>query len=307
VTLVLTVNGPESAWVVADRRLSYAGRMPKDDARKLIFLETTDGVAILSYTGLGATARGTEPAVWMSSVLRGRNFPLEQSLGVLAEAMQKQLPPHLLKVPGDRGPTHSVIASAFVGNEPRLYTIDMAFAQDRRRYQFRYTRHVVDASVPAKARTPRFARGGSGALYLSGDKQWKRSLLRLVRAHDRGQVSPRTVADYLASLNYRVHLAVTDRSVGPGCIVAWRHMKEGVHKGGGGHQFYTGLTRDSSSPSLPAIANGMDIHAVAGVLMPHMTKWLEAMPAGQTRRELDVSALNAGLAHLPDGPDEILR
>ena len=69
-TLVLTVNGPETIWLLADRRLSYEGRSPKDDARKVMFLETTDGVAILGYAGLGATARGTEPADWMSAVLR---------------------------------------------------------------------------------------------------------------------------------------------------------------------------------------------------------------------------------------------
>jgi len=47
VTLILTVNGPEAIWLLADRRLSYEGREPKDDARKVMFLETVGGVAIL--------------------------------------------------------------------------------------------------------------------------------------------------------------------------------------------------------------------------------------------------------------------
>lgn len=89
VTLVLTVNSRESIWLLADRRLSFKARMPRDDARKVMFLETTDGVAILGYAGLGATALGTEPADWMSAVLRGRNLPLEQCLGALAEAMKR--------------------------------------------------------------------------------------------------------------------------------------------------------------------------------------------------------------------------
>lgn len=54
--------------------------MEKDDARKVMIPETTDAVAILGYAGLGATALGTEPADWMSNVLRGQNLPLEQSL-----------------------------------------------------------------------------------------------------------------------------------------------------------------------------------------------------------------------------------
>jgi hypothetical protein len=49
-----------------------------------MFLETADGVAILGYAGLGATALATEPAHWMRAVLRGRVLPLERSLEVLA-------------------------------------------------------------------------------------------------------------------------------------------------------------------------------------------------------------------------------
>ena len=57
-TLVFTINGPEAIWVLTDRRLSSM----KEEARKVMFLETTDGVAILGYCGLGATLHGTEPA-----------------------------------------------------------------------------------------------------------------------------------------------------------------------------------------------------------------------------------------------------
>jgi hypothetical protein len=113
VTLVLTVNGPESIWLVADRRLSQNGRPIRDDACKVMFLETIDnGVAIL--TGLGATARGTEPADWMSAVLRGRPLRLEQCLSVLGEAIKNQFPRHMAPLSG-----HDVIIPAFLGNEVR--------------------------------------------------------------------------------------------------------------------------------------------------------------------------------------------
>src|SRR6185436_13929085 len=95
-TLVVTVNGPESIWLVADRRLTFFdGRPPKEDACKVMFLETTDAKAILSYAGLGVTGLGTEPSAWTSAVLHGRNLPLEQSLGLLAEAMRKEVPRHI--------------------------------------------------------------------------------------------------------------------------------------------------------------------------------------------------------------------
>ncbi len=306
-TLVVTVNGRESIWLLTDRRLSFKTRAPKDDARKVMFLETTDGVAILGYAGLGATALGTEPADWMSAVLRGRNLPQEQSLDVLAEAMKKQFPQHMVGMPGDGGPAHNVIVTAFLGNETRLYTIDLVFAPDRKSYHFRYTRHVIDKPTPATPRPPRLGLGGTGALYLIQDKKWKRPLLRLVRAYDRGQVSSCAMADHLASLNSEVHLGISDKSVGPRCTVAWRNRKEGVHKGGGGHRFYTGTTRDANSLPLPTIANGMDVSALAGVMMPHMSKMMEAMQAGDPPKELDKDELNAELARLPDKPDENLR
>jgi hypothetical protein len=301
-TLVVTVTGRESIWLLADRRLSYEARSPKEDGRKVMFLETTDGVAILGYAGLGATALGTEPADWMSAVLRGRNLPLEQSLGVLAEAIKKQLPQHLVQMSRDYSAAHTVVATAFVGNEPRLYTIDLAFTPDRKSYHFGYRRHLANKPTSATARPPRLAIGGSGSLYLyRRDQKWQRRLLRLVGASERGRVSPYAVADHLASLNNEVHSH--DKSVGPRCIVAWRHRKEGIHGGGGAHQFYTGTTRDTSSLGLPTISHGMDLQALVSVFMPHMS----TMVPGEPPKDLDVDELNKELGRLPDKPDENLR
>jgi hypothetical protein len=288
------VNGPETIWLLADRRLSYKHQKPKDDARKVMCLETTDGVAILGYAGLGATARGTEPADWMSAVLRGRNLPLEQTLAVLAEALKREFPRHMVGMPGQ--PAHYVIVPAFLGEELRLYEIDLVFAPDGKKY-FRYTRYVHNPLL-ATPRAPRLAVAGSGALYLAKNKKWIRGLLRMVKASDRRQVQPRAVADHLANLNHAVHLA--DKTVGPRCVVVWRHRKEGVHKGGGGHQFYSGTTRDASSPALPTIGVGMDIEAIATAMM-------EVMRARQTTSELNTDEINAALARLPNKPDENLR
>lgn len=302
-TLILSVQGRESIWFLADRRLSYVGRDPKDDARKFMLLDTTDGTAILGYAGLGATALGTEPADWMSAVLRGRNLPLEQSLNELAETLKKQLPRHMLQMPGPNPPTHNVVVTAFINDEVRLYSIDLAFAADRKDSYFRYTRHFNRAS----GRAPRIGIGGSGGQYLSQDKHWTRPLLRLVNAYDRGQVSARSVADHLASLNNKVHRGVPDKTVGPNCIVAWRNKKSGFHKGGGGHQSYNAEARDASSSSLPTIVNGMDLHAVAGVLASHWTKQAESMLLGGPAEELNEDEINEELARLPDKPDENLR
>ncbi len=300
-TLVVAVTGPESIWLLADRRLSAKGRPPKDDARKVMFLETTDGVAILGYAGLGATARGTEPADWMSAVLRGRNLPLEPSLGALADAMKRQFPRHMVRMAGGNGPAHSVVVPAFLGDKPMLYTIDLVFARDRKSYRFRYTHHINDKPP----RTVRLGLGGSGGQYLTRDTRWIRSLLRLVKVHDRSRVSPQAVADHLANLNNEVHLNVN--SVGPRCIVAWRYRKGSVLKAGGGHQFYNGKIRDAGSPMLPTIGRGTDIAALAAVFMSGWTRMFEERLAGQPAKEPDKDEVNAELARLPDKPDEDLR
>jgi hypothetical protein len=63
-------------------------------------------------------AFGTEPADWMSAVLRGRNLPLEQSLWVLTQAIEKQVPRHMLRMAKDEGRAHVVLVPAFLGKEP---------------------------------------------------------------------------------------------------------------------------------------------------------------------------------------------
>ena len=240
----------------------------------------------------------------MNGVLRGRNFSLEQSLGALAAAMKREFPPHMLRIPGPAGPAHNVLCTAFCDGEPRFYTIDLVFASDRKSFKFCYTRHVNDKPVLVKPRTPRMAIGGSGSDYLTQEKKWMRSLLRMVRANDRGQVSSLVVADCLAKLNDEVHRGIRDNSVGERCIVAWRHRKGGVHKGGGAHQFYTGKIRESDSTSIPIMSHGQDLQAFFQVVVPEMQNNLMAMMAGQEAKEMNRDEINAKLARLPDKPDE---
>jgi len=300
-TLIVSVQSSESLWLVADRRLTFKGAPPREDARKLMFLETEDGVAILGYAGLGVTALGTEPADWMSAVLRGRKLPLEKSLEVLADAIKNQLPQHLVRLPVA---SHTVIVPAFVNGEPRLYTIDLAFAANRKDYKFRYTRHV--RVVGASHKTPRMAVGGSGALSVLNNKKWLRSLLRVVNAHEQDRVSATVIANHLAKLNTDVFARMRDGSVGSKCIVAWRYRKGGAFKSGGGHQFYSGIKQDSDSPSVPVIAGGMDVAALIETIKPFAFKQLEAPTKGE-ESNIDDVAMNAALATLPEAPDDKLR
>jgi hypothetical protein len=298
VTFILSVNSRETIWLLADRQLSYKGKPPKGDGRKIMLLDTTDGVAILGYAGLGATARGTEPADWMGAVLRGRKFPLEQSLGVLADALQREFPPHMLGMAEDQR-VHHVVIPAFVGKEVVQYGIDLKLMPDGTR-KFRYTRHL--GTWGSVLRPPRIAVAGSGQQYLlAKGREWARDLLRLVKASNRHRERSVVVADYLAKLNHDVHLAEKE-TVGSRCVVVWRHRKSGRHKGGGAHQFYSGIARDANSAALPTIGNGFPVNAIAAAMLGAMRP-----QAGHRFPQLDEDALKAALALIKDTPDETLR
>src|SRR5690349_1170201 len=112
-TLILTAQSPGTIWMLADRRLSRGPHTLSDDAVKVLTLETSDGQALLGYSGLGRTAAGVQPSDWMSAALRGGNGTLEQALLLLREAMAEQFLPHLAPLETD----HSVLVTAFVNGE----------------------------------------------------------------------------------------------------------------------------------------------------------------------------------------------
>lgn len=253
------LHSRDTLWVVADRRLSYSGRLaPKDDAVKLTILETADGRGVLAYAGLGATALGTQPSEWMSAVLRGRGgLSFEQSLEVLAAAATRELPKHLSAMPDT---LHSILIPAFIrGVGSRLYSINHQI--DRATGQHRYGNVFHQRSLEPGAPSITLIAAGTGGAYLHRtDKSLARSLHHLVKANDRGKISDYAVADQLARISYRAYKGVGDGTVGPRSIVVWRRRLD-VRRdcAGGGHQYYTGTTRDDASPPLPEISWGVQI------------------------------------------------
>jgi hypothetical protein len=101
-----------------------------------------------------------------------------------------------------------------------------------------------------------------------------------------------------------VHAA--DPHVGPRCIVVLRNRDGSSHKWGSRHEFYSGTTRDATTPVLPHIGNGLDWGAIARVMMPHTVKMFQRWKEGKQPPELNDDAMNAELALLPDKPDEDL-
>jgi hypothetical protein len=307
-TLVVALPGSRSTWLMADRRLSFANGDHRDDACKVVAVETLDGHALIGYAGLGITALGTEPGDWMSRVLRGRALSLEQSLGVLATAIQRELPPHLVRLSTKSGLAHFVLAAAVVNGRPRLYSIELEFSRKRATRRFVFTSHVCPypGSTP-----PRVAVAGSGLAHLSGDLASMRIVLKLISAYDRGRIRARAVAKYLASLNHRVHLDVSDRSVGSRCIVVWRNHEGAGHREGSGAAFFDGVTADPGTCAIPTILHGRDINAFIGAIRPYMEARFRRHLAGERDEDIaergeDFDQMHRDIAALPASPDEKL-
>jgi len=291
-TLVIAVTTEKSIWLLTDRRLSYLKRTPKDDARKLLILTTTDGCALLGYAGLGATAKGTEPGDWMQGVLRGRNLPLETSLKVIAAKVKEKLPQHIAQ----RLAAHHIIIPAFLNGESRLYSIDLVCPPGRKGYLFRLIRQVTGSPFP-KCQTPRICVAGSGMQHLRNNQQWARDLLKTVSKYNTGRVTPLTVAKALARINHKV--AQLDSTVGPRCIVVWR-----LQDGGGANEFFSGEQKEilTSPVWLPEIGCGLDINSILKVTLP----MIGFMSPSGLKKEIDKDAINTELAKLPDKPDDNL-
>lgn len=297
-------------WLLTDRRLSYGGaRAPADDAVKTMALTTKDGIALLGYAGLGATARGSQPSEWMNATLRGRgDLTLEQALSVLANAANRELPRHLRVTPGGG---HMITVPAFVtGVGPRLYGIDVAVTASGQRY-YNYT--TYQRTKERGSPSPRLALSGTGGIYLAArSASWQRGLLNMVNAHDKGRVSDIFVADRLAGLNYEAFHGVGDGTVGPRCIVAWRRRPEFLRTmTGGGHQCYAGLKRDPNSPAFPTIQNGIDIRllvkAVLPVVMPYLERSLANPEVANRDDQIDEEEIGRRIALEGWDPDDKLR
>jgi hypothetical protein len=316
VTAVVGAWSRQTIWLAVDRRLSYVGLRPaSNDATKLMALQAEDGVALLGYAGLGATSAATEPSAWMSNVLRGGHGTVEEALKELANAARRQLPPHLDRFPPSMR-YHAIVAPAIVDGEPRIYTIDVALAPDRKKVKARYERHTRTAPN-GWIMTPRFFLAGSGLTVLHRDlTMWARPLMSLLKAHDRELVSPDTVADRFWELISHAHSETTDDSVGPDAIVAWRY---GPSAGGGrvsGHRFYTEAGRQASGPAIPSIANGMDVRALGDRGLGEIMRVLGSIEVDPSTGRPDLEAvferidfddLNHRTEALPEAPDERLR
>ncbi|HTQ04678.1 MAG TPA: hypothetical protein VMI54_12520, partial [Polyangiaceae bacterium] len=296
-TLVVAASSRDSIWMLTDRRLSYGKvKPPTDKAHKVMVLQATDGVAILGYSGLGATNADTEPADWMSRVIRGRNLTLDAYLKAIADAAVRELPFYLSHL---RDPRHTIVVPAIVGRKVRIYSIELNF--DRSKKECTVQRKLNVYKIPTGALVPlRVFAAGSGMKYLPKEQSHARWLFRLLKATDRGRMTPERMAQEFAKLNYEVHVKAAREeeppTVGRSCIVVWRYRKGGAH--GNGHRFFTDMCPDANTPTLPSIGwGGMDMEAFHNATFPPsaelLIKQLEAFEQGRDPNQIDTKEYQA--------------
>lgn len=305
-TLVAAVVGERSLWLVADRRLSVAQKAPQDDALKVFSLDATDGVALFGYAGLGATAKKAQPAQWMSNVLRGRAVDIESAMVAIADAASRQLPQHLARLPLAGTAVHTVLVPAFVGGQPRLYTIDTTQPKDGSVGETAINRHMSEhISVPS-AFCPLFRAIGSGASSFPSARDWWRPFISLMRACDRGQVRPHVVAGRLAGLAHAVYLKAPNAHVSANCVVTWRFNPAYAGKWSSGHALFSAGQFEPNAPGLPTVVQGLDLQAVVAVIRSHAEKTILQVRAGKLDTQVDRGTMNTELGKLPRLPDELL-
>lgn len=298
----MTVHGKKSIWIVADRRLTKAGKVHRDDAIKLLVLDTPDGVALVGYAGLGETAAGTEPSEWMKATLRGRGpLTLEQSVNVLVDAVSRELPRHLFQTAG--GSTHAIVMTAFERGNPKSLAIFCDTSPDRKAHAVYFTwyrRPNVPTGLDAP---PRVGVTGSGAKYFANQKSLPRHLMRLVDAHERGRISGETVAAQMAATNFETHRGTLDGTVGPNCIVAWRYRG-----GGGSHAEFCGLVRSKESRAVPTISRGFDVGMILeAIIKVEGQAMFGAVEQRRPMAEPDTKEMNAELSRRDWKPHDKLR
>lgn len=298
-TLILGLTSKETIWLMADRRLTTKdGKIVSDKAVKLVEIETQQNdIALIGYAGLGATAKRREISDWMNAALRGKNLPLGDLLKDLEIVIKNQLPKYLLRF-GINEFCHSVVIPSFNNNHTKLYSIDLTMTPKNDGVDVRLNPHVVPRKRGKLMVTQRYFLAGTGGSYLKLNKKWIRPLLSLTKKSDRGTINPEVVANELSKINYDVSKNISDKTVGPNCIVIWRNRRQGVHKGGGSHKFYTGDVADKNSPAIPALVGGMDVKAITDILLPMHMKHFE------DKTEVDYSLINDQLSQIPDMPSE---
>lgn len=218
--------------------------------------------------------------------MRGPDLPLSESLVALAQAMERNLPPHL----DGSLPRHHLAVASVLGSSTVLSSIDL------RRNGASYTATIgkPDKRIPGQPPIIKFR--GSGERFVSSEQRV--SINKVVRAYDKGKSSDQDVMQVLADTNEAV--AAVEPTVSVSCIITSRL------KSGGGSVHFHGLPQREDE-HVPSIGHGTDWGTFIGMLAPEMFKQGKGLLGKGPAYEPDIDEIVDRFNRLPDGPDETLE
>jgi hypothetical protein len=189
-TFALVVASHSSVWACTDRQLTDVrpGRSTKSGV-KVTCIEARDGVALLTYAGIGRVL-DTQVSWWVYRSLISRDLPLEQSLGFIVDASLRRLRRAWVQLAGG----HLFLAPALNKGKHRLYVIDLS-QQPPNLYRRISPRRRSETIVAAT---------GSGTRYMLTEVPRFRLLRRVIKQYNRRNVSEDFVAGQLAAINVAI-------------------------------------------------------------------------------------------------------
>lgn len=190
-------------WACADRQILYPrGGLPDPTAVKISILKAEDGLALLTYAGLGEL-NNTEVSRWVTQTLSGVNVPLNMMIAKIAVATQRNIPPKW---------------------QQRFIAVGAGRKHNQgKRLVYRLSKPGKMGVLPLGGRQVRLEYAGSGTPHLKHEQSRIQTLRRLARRFEDGYVSPITVAKQFAQLNIAIsgHAGGRENGISPDCLVAY--------------------------------------------------------------------------------------
>lgn len=207
-TLIITVIEKDHIWQSSDHRITKInGDLFDDKSIKHIHLNCTDGIALLSWTGLAELKDKTRLNVWLKDVLKAGVGPVDETLKNITERANV-----------DIGETFELVISvgAFIDGQPWYYEITN-FVGEKGKEKLKNKFSIKKT----KADKDGFFHGGSGKIGLT-----KKDISTLKSAAKKAVKDPDQFAKTLATVNKKV--SGTVKTVSPSCTTAFITSTGGV-------------------------------------------------------------------------------
>lgn len=200
-TLIITVIEKGHIWQSSDHRITKInGDLFDDKSIKHIHLNCTDGVALLSWTGLAELKDKTRLNVWLKDVLKAGIGTVDDTLKIITD-----------RASADIGGSFELVVSvgAFINDQPWYYEITN-LVEDKGKTKLK-NKFVIKKT---KADKDGIFHGGSGKIGLT-----QKDVNSIKKEAKKATNDPDQFSKTLANINKKVSGSV--KTVSPSCTTAY--------------------------------------------------------------------------------------